>query len=344
VRPQIGKPRGKVCYIASTFTYQVYGNFSRGRSLTSRSAKGSPTGKPPPTIPTTTRIDGLSTYNFRPRRLGCRLFLAPAAAAELAARLSLLQRCGGLGSAPSAGRYAPHRLARSQCGIAYDGRHRPRPARQGCEILASLQGGVMTGHASGVPHRAHARCAAELHREWRRLMYLGRTTGFYWRVALSDNVPGAIEVRRTAWRHPHLRRPSRASTITPSTAPMAACGRRSDRPPNLLCGIGFSSPGHVRGRFLPPGAGGARQPPCLGLRGREGRACSAGLRLLRPAVRRASIARPARPSAGSPLKCRGARLVRGPRSARTSSSSTRKRLGFNTTIPGQTLRSLYAPT
>ena len=30
IRPQIGKPQAKVCYIASTFTYQVYGNFSRG--------------------------------------------------------------------------------------------------------------------------------------------------------------------------------------------------------------------------------------------------------------------------------------------------------------------------
>src|SRR5207253_4072093 len=30
VRPTVGKPTAKVCYLASTFTYQVYGNFSRG--------------------------------------------------------------------------------------------------------------------------------------------------------------------------------------------------------------------------------------------------------------------------------------------------------------------------
>jgi N,N-dimethylformamidase len=30
VRPQVGKPQAKVCYLASTFTYQVYSNFSRG--------------------------------------------------------------------------------------------------------------------------------------------------------------------------------------------------------------------------------------------------------------------------------------------------------------------------
>jgi hypothetical protein len=30
VRPQVGKPQAKVCYLAATFTYQVYGNFSRG--------------------------------------------------------------------------------------------------------------------------------------------------------------------------------------------------------------------------------------------------------------------------------------------------------------------------
>ena len=74
-----------------------------------------------------------------------------------------------------------------------------------------------------------------------RLMYLGGN-GFYWRVALSKKVPGAIEVRRTEGG-------IRTWAAEPGEYYHAFDGnygglwRRSDRPPNLLCGIGFSSQG-----------------------------------------------------------------------------------------------------
>ena len=74
-----------------------------------------------------------------------------------------------------------------------------------------------------------------------RLMYLGGN-GFYWRVALSDTVPGAIEVRRTEGG-------IRTWPAEPGEYYHAFDGaygglwRRSDRPPNVLCGIGFSSQG-----------------------------------------------------------------------------------------------------
>jgi N,N-dimethylformamidase len=78
-----------------------------------------------------------------------------------------------------------------------------------------------------------------------RLVYLGGN-GFYWRVALSPNVPGAIEVRRTEGG-------IRTWPAEPGEYYHAFDGaygglwRRSDRPPNLLCGIGFSSQGFFVG-------------------------------------------------------------------------------------------------
>lgn len=78
-----------------------------------------------------------------------------------------------------------------------------------------------------------------------RLMYLGGN-GFYWRVAFSDDWPGAMEVRRAedgtrAW-------------IAEAGEYHHAFGgeygglwRRLDRAPNKICGIGFAAQGFGRG-------------------------------------------------------------------------------------------------
>ncbi|MFI5002887.1 MAG: N,N-dimethylformamidase beta subunit family domain-containing protein, partial [Reyranellales bacterium] len=63
VRPQVGKPQAKVCYIASTFTYQVYGNFSRGafdQPFRDRVA----TWKAAANNPDDHKDYGLATYNY----------------------------------------------------------------------------------------------------------------------------------------------------------------------------------------------------------------------------------------------------------------------------------------
>ncbi len=63
VRPQVGKPQAKVCYIASTFTYQVYSNFSRGlfnEPFRKRVAEW----KAAANNPDDNKDYGLSTYNF----------------------------------------------------------------------------------------------------------------------------------------------------------------------------------------------------------------------------------------------------------------------------------------
>jgi N,N-dimethylformamidase len=125
-------------------------------------------------------------------------------------------------------------------GIAYDVVTDHDLHDKGVEILASYKV-VMTGTHPEY-HTERTLDALQTYTEsGGRLMYLGGN-GFYWRVALSDNVPGAIEVRRTEGG-------IRTWPAEPGEYYHAFDGaygglwRRSDRPPNLLCGIGFSSQG-----------------------------------------------------------------------------------------------------
>ncbi len=78
-----------------------------------------------------------------------------------------------------------------------------------------------------------------------RLMYLGGN-GFYWRVAFSEQWPGAMEVRRAEDG-------TRAWIAEPGEYHHAFGGeygglwRRLDRAPNMICGVGFAAQGFGRG-------------------------------------------------------------------------------------------------
>ena len=138
------------------------------------------------------------------------------------------------------------RLARGD-GHRLRRRDRPRPAtREGVALLAPYQGRA-DRHASGVPHRPHARRArSATSTRGGRLMYLGGN-GFYWRVATHRSVPGVDRDAAHRRRHPHLGGRARRVLSTPSTAPMADCGGAVGRPPQTLCGIGFTSQGTFEG-------------------------------------------------------------------------------------------------
>ena len=80
-----------------------------------------------------------------------------------------------------------------------------------------------------------------------RLMYLGGN-GFYWRIAMSDAYPGAIEVRRAEDG-------TRAWEAQPGEYHMSFNGelggmwRRGDRTPNQLVGVGFTAQGFDQGTY-----------------------------------------------------------------------------------------------
>ncbi|MDP2376390.1 N,N-dimethylformamidase beta subunit family domain-containing protein, partial [Reyranella sp.] len=238
VRPQVGKPQAKVCYLASTFTYQVYSNFSRGvydEAFRKRVADW----KAYPNNPDDNKDYGLSTYNHHRDGSGV------AYSSHL--RPLLTWRPNFLSFNDAAGSGLRHLPADThltgwldRMGVAFDVVTDHDLDEKGVEILASYKV-VLTGSHPEY-HTSATLDALQAYTETGgRLMYLGGN-GFYWRVALSKKVPGAIEVRRTEGG-------IRTWAAEPGEYYHAFDGaygglwRRSDRPPNLLCGIGFSSQG-----------------------------------------------------------------------------------------------------
>lgn len=238
VRPQVGKPQARVCYLASTFTYQVYSNFSRGM-FDDAFRKRVADWKAYPHNPDEHRDYGLSTYNHH--RDGSGVAYSSRLRPLLTWRPSFLSFNDEAGSGL---RHLPADTHLTgwldRMGIAFDVVTDHDLDEKGVEILNSYKV-VLTGshpeyHTEGTLDALQAYTESG-----GRLMYLGGN-GFYWRVALSPKVPGAIEVRRTEGG-------IRTWAAEPGEYYHAFDGaygglwRRSDRPPNLLCGIGFSSQG-----------------------------------------------------------------------------------------------------
>ncbi len=209
VRPQIGKPRGKVCYIASTFTYQVYSNFSRGvfdDPFRKRVAEW----KAAANNPDDHKDYGLSTYNFHRDGSGV------AYSSHL--RPLLTWRPDYLSFNDAAGSGLRHLPADThltgwldRMGIAYDVVTDHDLHEKGVEILASYKV-VMTGTHPEY-HTERTLDALQAYTETGgRLMYLCRTP---YRAPSRFAAPKAASAPG---------RPSPANIITPSTAPMAACG------------------------------------------------------------------------------------------------------------------------
>jgi N,N-dimethylformamidase len=241
VRPQVAKPQAKVCYLAATFTYQVYTNFSRGvydEPFRQRVADW----KAAANNPNDHKDYGLATYNYHRDGSGV------AYSSHL--RPLLTWRPDFLSFNDAAGSGLRHLPADThltgwldRMGIAYDVVTDHDLHDKGVEILSAYKV-VLTGSHPEY-HTERTLDALQTYTEaGGRLMYLGGN-GFYWRVALSDKVPGAIEIRRTEGG-------IRTWAAEPGEYYHAFDGaygglwRRSDRPPQLLCGIGFSS----QGRFV----------------------------------------------------------------------------------------------
>ncbi|MEM7091444.1 MAG: N,N-dimethylformamidase beta subunit family domain-containing protein [Actinomycetota bacterium] len=84
----------------------------------------------------------------------------------------------------------------------------------------------------------------EWQRQGGRLMYLGGN-GFYWRVAFSDDWPGAMELRRAEdgvrnWQTED------GESYHAWGGEYGGMWRRNGRPPNEVCGIGFAAQGFVK--------------------------------------------------------------------------------------------------
>ncbi|MBN9489653.1 MAG: N,N-dimethylformamidase large subunit [Alphaproteobacteria bacterium] len=243
VLPERGKPKSKVCYLAATLTYQAYGNHRRGlynEAFRQRIVEQ----KAYAYNPDEHRGFGPSTYNLHRDGSGT---------AYVSLRRPLITwRPDYLYFDPGdTGSGVRHLGADThltgwfdRLGIDFDVVTDHDLDREGAELLAPYKV-VLTGSHPEYHTESTLDALQQYVDTGGRLMYLGGN-GFYWRVSLSKKVPDVLEVRRTeggirSWA---------ADNGEYHHAFDGAYGglwRRSDRPPNLLCGIGFSSQGTFTG-------------------------------------------------------------------------------------------------
>ena len=238
MRPQVGKPQAKVCYLASTFTYQVYSNFSRGM-FDDAFRKRVADWKAYPNNHDEHGDYGLSTYNHHRDGSGV------AYSSRLRPLLTWRPNFRSFNDEAGSGlRHLPADTHLTgwldRMGVAFDVVTDHDLDEKGVELLASYKV-VLTGSHPEY-HTEGTLDALQAYTETGGRLWCLAGDGCSWGVALAPKVPGAIEVRRAEGG-------IRTWASEPGEYYHAFDGaygglwRRSDRPPNLLCGIGFSSQG-----------------------------------------------------------------------------------------------------
>jgi len=244
VLPPRGKPQARVCFLASSFTYQAYGNHARGNfagALAERAKAWGATPYNPDGYPTY----GRSTYNFHPDGTGHAFSsrLRPL----LTVRPNFLTFPDAQGSGLRHFSADTHLLDWLEAkGIAYDVVTDEDLDDEGLDLIRGYAT-VLTGshpeyHSSGTLDALEAYTAGG-----GKLVYLGGN-GFYWRVARSPGLPGMIELRRAeggirAW----AAEPGESYHQLDGT--YGGLWRRNGRPPQRLCGVGFSAQGLFEGAW-----------------------------------------------------------------------------------------------
>ena len=128
---------------------------------------------------------------------------------------------------------------------------------EGIEALAPYRV-LVTGSHPEYWSTAMLDALADWQRDGGRLMYLGGN-GFYWRVAFSDEWPGAMELRRAEdgvrnWQT------GAGESYHAWGGEYGGMWRRQGRAPNEICGIGFAAQGFEKATYFvrDPGADSSR--------------------------------------------------------------------------------------
>lgn len=249
VLPPRGVARAPVVFLASTFTYQAYANHARGNADAAYKARVAAWGAYPHN-PDDYPVYGRSTYNKHPDGSGI--------AFSSRLRPILTMRPGFLTFNDARGsglRHYPadtHLLAWMEArGIAFDVVTDEDLHEEGAALLKPYQV-VLTGSHPEYHTLQTLDALAEYTRDGGRLMYLGGN-GFYWRIAVTQTLPGMMELRRSeggirAW----AAEPGEYWHQTDGA--YGGLWRRNRRPPQMLAGVGFSGQGLFEGthyRLLP---------------------------------------------------------------------------------------------
>lgn len=238
------RPRAHVCFLASSFTYQVYANHARGNcdeSMRTRMADWGATPFNPDDYP----IYGRSTYNFHPDGSGNSF--ASRLRPMLTVRPAFLTFVDQAGSGLRHFSADTHLLTWLESrGIAFDVVTDEDLDDEGIDLISGYRT-VLTGshpeyHTVGTLDALEAYTATG-----GKLVYLGGN-GFYWKVARSPDLPGGIEVRRgeggiRAWAA------DPGEYYHQLDGAYGGLWRRNGRPPQRLVGVGFSSQGLFEGSY-----------------------------------------------------------------------------------------------
>jgi len=245
VRPAAGAKKARIVYLAPTFTYTVYGNHARGNTDAAYRAKASAWGARPWT-PDEHREYGFSTYNFH--RDGSGISIASRLRPMITMRSGYLTfpedyTGSGLRHYPA----DTHLLSWLEHeAFEYDVITDEDLHMDGVELLRGYDVLVTSSHPEY--HTPETRNALSQFTDGGgHLMYLGGN-GFYWRVAVHPDVPGAVEIRRAETG-------IRAWAAEPGEYYHALDGgyggtwRRNNKPPQQLAGVGFSGQGKFEGSY-----------------------------------------------------------------------------------------------
>jgi len=242
VLPPRGEARAPVVFLASTFTYQAYANHARGNADAAYKARVAAWGAYPYN-PDDYPVYGRSTYNKHPDGSGI--------AFSSRLRPILTMRPGFLTFNDARGsglRHYPadtHLLAWMEAkGIAFDVVTDEDLHDEGVDLLKPYKV-VLTGSHPEYHTPQTLDALAAYTREGGRLMYLGGN-GFYWRIAVTQTLPGMMELRRSeggirAW----AAEPGEYWHQTDGG--YGGLWRRNRRPPQMLAGVGFSGQGKFEG-------------------------------------------------------------------------------------------------
>jgi N,N-dimethylformamidase len=244
VRPKPGQPQSNACLLIPTFTYTVYGNYARSLTNEAYRSRAAAWGARPWTADDHQEY-GLSTYNFH--RDGSGICYASRLRPVITMRSGFLSyvdpRGSGLRHFPADTHLVDWLQAMNQdVDIITD----HDLDADGQSLITPYKVVLTASHPEyHTPNTLNALTAYT--QQGGRLMYLGGN-GFYWKVALNSDWPGAVEIRRAeggirAWAA------DPGESYNHFDGQYGGMWRRNGRPPQQLAGVGFTSQGIFEGSY-----------------------------------------------------------------------------------------------
>ncbi len=246
VRTKTGKPQSKICVIVPTFTYTVYNNQARSvdpklykELVTERGLR--------PWNPDDIQTFGLSTYNYH--KDGSGICYSSRLRPSLTQRPNYMTICRSYGG--SGMRHLPadtHLFAwLEHFGYQYDVITDDDLHEIGYELIEPYQVVMSPSHPEY--HTSNTLDAIyKYSRNGGRFMYLGGN-GFYWKIGINNkSFPGMIEIRRAeggirAWAS------EPGEYYNSLDGEYGGLWLRNGRPPQQLCGVGFTGQGDFQGTY-----------------------------------------------------------------------------------------------